>query len=131
MTMLAIPSVPPRAAPGAAPDTPAGHARPLSLLWAEVTGKCQLSCIHCYAGSGPDGTHGTMTPEAWETVLTDAAALGAQADCSRSGPRPSPPLTSRGPHAYTRRSPRQVKDELSRSDAVTRFLVPQRFLVQH
>ena len=56
--------------------------RPLSFLWAEVTSTCQLSCVHCYAGSGPDGTHGVMTADDWETVLTDAAALGAGDVCS-------------------------------------------------
>ena len=59
--------------------------RPLSFLWAEVTGTCQLSCVHCYAGSGPDGTHGVMTADDWETVLTDAAALGAGDVCSNGG----------------------------------------------
>ena len=59
--------------------------RPLSFLWAEVTGTCQLSCVHCYAGSGPDGTHGVMTADDWETVLTDAAALGAGDVCFIGG----------------------------------------------
>jgi MoaA/NifB/PqqE/SkfB family radical SAM enzyme len=68
---------------------------PLSSLWAEITGKCQLSCIHCYAGSGPDGTHGTMTAEAWETVLTDAAALGTQAVCFIGGEPTLSPLLPR------------------------------------
>ncbi|MGH3278248.1 MAG: radical SAM protein, partial [Trebonia sp.] len=58
---------------------------PLRSLWAEVTGMCQLSCTHCYAGSGPDGTHGTMTADQWETVLTDAAALGTRTVCFIGG----------------------------------------------
>jgi MoaA/NifB/PqqE/SkfB family radical SAM enzyme len=58
---------------------------PLRMLWAELTGKCQLSCLHCYAGSGPDGTHGTMTAAAWETVLSDAAALGTRMVCFIGG----------------------------------------------
>lgn len=57
----------------------------LVSLWAEVTGKCQLSCVHCYAGSGPEGTHGTMTVGQWKTVLTDAAALGTRAVCFIGG----------------------------------------------
>jgi len=57
----------------------------ISALWAEITGMCQLSCTHCYAGSGPDGTHGTMTPEAWETALTEAAALGTRMVCFIGG----------------------------------------------
>lgn len=57
----------------------------LYSLWAEVTGKCQLSCTHCYAASGPHGTHGTMTADDWERALTQAAALGAQLVCFIGG----------------------------------------------
>jgi hypothetical protein len=32
----------------------------LSFLWLEITGRCQLACRHCYAESGPRGTHGSM-----------------------------------------------------------------------
>ena len=39
------------------PDT---SVPPLRFLWLEITGKCQLECTHCYADSGPKGTHGTM-----------------------------------------------------------------------
>lgn len=68
---------------------------PLTALWAEITGKCQLSCIHCYAGSGPDGTHGTMTAGDWERVLTEAAALGTRAVCFIGGePTAHPALPS-------------------------------------
>lgn len=31
---------------------------PLRFLWLEITGRCQLACAHCYADSGPTGTHG-------------------------------------------------------------------------
>jgi len=47
-----------------------------TFLWLEITGKCQLSCSHCYAGSGPDGTHGTMTADDWKRVITDGARTG-------------------------------------------------------
>lgn len=46
------------------------------LLLLEITGKCQLSCVHCYADSGPRGTHGTMTAADWEEVIADAADVG-------------------------------------------------------
>jgi MoaA/NifB/PqqE/SkfB family radical SAM enzyme len=46
------------------------------LLFLEITGKCQLSCVHCYADSGPRGTHGTMTSGDWERVIQDAADIG-------------------------------------------------------
>ncbi|PXY18693.1 radical SAM protein [Prauserella coralliicola] len=42
----------------------------------EITGRCQLECTHCYAGSSPMGTHGTMTPDGWRGVLDQAAELG-------------------------------------------------------
>lgn len=58
---------------------------PLSTLWAEITGKCPLTCIHCYAGSGPDGTHGTMTPKDWERLLAEAAGLGTRMVCFIGG----------------------------------------------
>jgi MoaA/NifB/PqqE/SkfB family radical SAM enzyme/anti-sigma regulatory factor (Ser/Thr protein kinase) len=58
---------------------------PLHSLWVEVTGMCQLPCVHCYAGSGPDGTHGIMTAGNWEKVLTDAAGLGTLAVCFIGG----------------------------------------------
>jgi MoaA/NifB/PqqE/SkfB family radical SAM enzyme len=65
--------------PGPATDTP------LRSLWLELTGKCQLSCMHCYAGSGPDGTHGTLTAGQWENALTQAAELGTRAVCFIGG----------------------------------------------
>lgn len=48
----------------------------LSFVWLEITGRCQLSCTHCYADSGPSGTHGTMTAADWRRVIDQAAALG-------------------------------------------------------
>jgi MoaA/NifB/PqqE/SkfB family radical SAM enzyme len=47
-----------------------------SYLWLEITGKCQLQCSHCYAESGPSGTHGEMTTSDWLRVIDEAAALG-------------------------------------------------------
>lgn len=46
------------------------------LLELEVTGICQIRCIHCYADSGPQGGHGTMTPADWERAIDQAATLG-------------------------------------------------------
>lgn len=48
----------------------------ISFLWLELTGACGLECIHCYAQSGPSGTHGTMTEADWRSVIDQAAALG-------------------------------------------------------
>lgn len=65
------------AAPAAAPATlsPAG----LRFLWLEVTGRCNLTCRHCYSDSGPGGTHGLMTAADWLRVIGQAAALGTKA----------------------------------------------------
>lgn len=46
------------------------------FMWLEVTGACPLKCEHCYADSGPDGTHGTMTEKNWHGVIDDSADLG-------------------------------------------------------
>ncbi len=57
--------------------TPTNHVPPLRFVWLEITGKCQLACTHCYADSGPDGTHGTMTAQDWRRVIDDVAEAGA------------------------------------------------------
>ncbi|MER6529364.1 radical SAM protein [Streptomyces sp. NPDC001508] len=46
------------------------------LVWLDLTRKCQLACGHCHNGSGPDGSHGSMTAEDWTRVLNEAAAAG-------------------------------------------------------
>lgn len=46
------------------------------LLWLDLTRKCQLACGHCHNGSGPDGTHGSMTTGDWARVLVEAASAG-------------------------------------------------------
>jgi MoaA/NifB/PqqE/SkfB family radical SAM enzyme len=48
----------------------------LGLLWLELTNRCQLSCVHCYAGSGPDGKRGEMTSADWRLVVDQAADAG-------------------------------------------------------
>ena len=57
----------PATATGTAP------AEPYRRLWAELTNKCQLECVMCYADSGPGGSHGAMRP-ADRTDLVDQAA---------------------------------------------------------
>lgn len=47
-----------------------------SFLELELTGRCQLECVHCYAASGPTGTHGTMTTADWRCVINEAAGAG-------------------------------------------------------
>ncbi|RCG29793.1 radical SAM protein [Sphaerisporangium album] len=50
----------------------------LRFTWWEITGKCQLTCGHCYASSGPDATHGTMTTADWRRVITQTYQAGAK-----------------------------------------------------
>ena len=52
--------------------------KPLMFLWLELTGKCQLECSHCYADSGPSGTHGSMGRDDWEAVIDQAAVAGVE-----------------------------------------------------
>ncbi len=81
---------------------PAPAETPLRSLWIELTGMCQLSCSHCYAGSGPEGTHGTMTPQDWEAALTQAAGLGTRAVCFIGGePTLNPALPRLVRHALS------------------------------
>lgn len=44
----------------------------ITFLELEITGKCNLACAHCYADSGPRGTHGTMTADDWKRVIDQA-----------------------------------------------------------
>ncbi|MGW8374244.1 radical SAM protein [Streptomyces sp. ODS28] len=53
----------------APPSTP-------TFLELEITSRCQLTCTHCYAESGPTGDHGTMNGDEWRRVLSEAAELG-------------------------------------------------------
>jgi MoaA/NifB/PqqE/SkfB family radical SAM enzyme len=45
----------------------------LGLLWLELTGRCQLQCVHCYAMSGPNGNQGEMSTADWRVVIDQAA----------------------------------------------------------
>jgi MoaA/NifB/PqqE/SkfB family radical SAM enzyme len=46
---------------------------PYRRLWAELTNKCQLECLHCYAESGPGGGHGIMSAHDWMNLADQAA----------------------------------------------------------
>jgi Radical SAM superfamily len=50
----------------------------LSFLWLEITGRCQLACDHCYAGSGPWGDQGSMGVMDWIGVIDQAWGLGVR-----------------------------------------------------
>ena len=51
---------------------------PLSFLWLEITGRCNLSCVHCYAESGPFGQADRLGTERWLSLLAEGADLGVQ-----------------------------------------------------
>lgn len=67
------------------PPVSVTRAGSLPFLWLEITGNCQLSCVHCYAGSGPGRTHGRMTADDWERVIAEAAELGTRMVCFIGG----------------------------------------------
>jgi len=58
--------------------SPPAHPTVPAFVWLEITGKCQLNCTHCYAGSSPAGRHGTLTVPEWEHVISSTAASGVQ-----------------------------------------------------
>ncbi len=51
----------------------------LSFLWLEITRKCNLTCVHCYADSSPHvPLEGEMSFEDWAAVIVEAAQLGCR-----------------------------------------------------
>lgn len=51
----------------------------LDFLWLELTGKCNLQCVHCYAGSGPFlPIRESMAPPDWIAALDQGYALGCR-----------------------------------------------------
>jgi len=48
------------------------------MLWLEVTNRCNLACVHCYADASAAGTHGTLSTAQWQRVITDAASCGVR-----------------------------------------------------
>jgi MoaA/NifB/PqqE/SkfB family radical SAM enzyme len=50
----------------------------VEFLWLELTGRCQLACVHCYADSSPLGGHGAMTAADWTHVLDEAREYGVE-----------------------------------------------------
>lgn len=51
----------------------------LDLLWLELTGKCNLTCIHCYADSSPHSPlYQTMREHDWQNVLLEGRSIGCR-----------------------------------------------------
>lgn len=95
---------------------------PLDFLWLEITGRCQLACEHCYASSGPSGTHGTMDTADWKRTIDQAVDLGvARIQLIGGEPTLHPDLPalvrhalSRGPEVEVYSNLVRVSDELWR-----------------
>ena len=51
---------------------------PATFVWLEITGKCNLQCVHCYADSLPTKGHGALTQTEWENVISEAKELGVR-----------------------------------------------------
>lgn len=60
-------------------NTGKSHTGELDFLWLEITAQCNLSCVHCYADSGPSrALHGNLGLEDWLDALRQAADLGCK-----------------------------------------------------
>ena len=58
-------------------NAPAAVRAELSFLWLEITTKCNLTCSHCYADSGPEADlYGSMGYDDWTRVIDEAAEVG-------------------------------------------------------
>ena len=57
----------------------------VNFMWLELTGRCQLTCVQCYADSGPTAGHGSMATVEWERAINQAAALGVTDVCMIGG----------------------------------------------
>ncbi len=51
--------------------------RALKFLWLEITKRCNLTCLHCYADSSPQQElFGEMAAADWKAVISEASDLG-------------------------------------------------------
>lgn len=54
-------------------------AGPVDFLWLELTNRCNLQCIHCYAESGPEaGASDILSCADYARILEEAYALGCR-----------------------------------------------------
>lgn len=61
------------------PNVSVGESVPLNFLWLEITRKCNLQCVHCYADSSPFvNTSSELKFDDWATLLRDAARIGCR-----------------------------------------------------
>jgi radical SAM protein with 4Fe4S-binding SPASM domain len=50
----------------------------LKKVWLELTNRCNLRCVHCYADSSPRRDNGSLSLKQWQAVISEAARLGAR-----------------------------------------------------
>ena len=51
----------------------------IDFLWLEITNKCNLNCMHCYADSNPfNPLLSKMNYENWKSVLEESYTLGCK-----------------------------------------------------
>ncbi|MCK4733619.1 MAG: radical SAM protein [Methanophagales archaeon] len=50
----------------------------LDFLWLEITKRCNLSCVHCYANNNPTSFGEKLIIEDWEKVLKEAFDVGCR-----------------------------------------------------
>ena len=51
---------------------------PVEFLWLELTNRCNLQCVHCYANSGPYGSNSVLTTADFRGLIQEAAELGCR-----------------------------------------------------
>lgn len=60
-------------------DVPRSASRRKPVVVLNLTRSCNLTCEHCYAGSGPESFPGELSTTEWKYVLDDLAAFGVPA----------------------------------------------------
>jgi MoaA/NifB/PqqE/SkfB family radical SAM enzyme len=59
-------------------ETDAHRSLDTSLIWLEITNKCNLKCLHCYSNATESGFEARMTRTDWANCLKDFAAAGGK-----------------------------------------------------
>jgi organic radical activating enzyme len=58
---------------------PVHERKNLEFLWLELTNRCNLQCVHCYADSHPlSGDRDLLTTRDYESIMNQAYALGCR-----------------------------------------------------
>ena len=53
-------------------------AKTLNFMWLELTSRCNLRCIHCYAEAGDNCKNGFLGFEKWKEILNQGIGLGCR-----------------------------------------------------